>query len=168
MHMNAKTIETNDVGTPERALRQGGISLAPRTISEGGIETSVGAQANAECVLDALYLSGQLNGTQGARADRAAVGKSRYQQGLWLRELSIDAGLVPMRAANINAGGGGGEMSDATADKRAQFTRTVRDVLKVFGNGTIAVVCFDQAADSPAKLSVVQSGLDRLCLERGA
>lgn len=158
-----------DLGTSERNRRQGGLTVAPRSISDGGFTTSVGAQAIAECVLDALYVDGKLHGTQGARADRAGVAKSRYEQGKWLRELFIDAGLVPQRAANLNSSGGGrGGLSDSTEDARAKFNRVVRDVLKAYGNGTISVVCFDQIPNTAAALDLVQRGLDRLCEAKGA
>lgn len=154
-----------DTGPRERAQHAGGVKLAPRTVTEGGIETSVGAQATFECVLDALFESDQLLGSQGAKADRQAIARSRYEAGKRFRMLFIDAGLVPVKAFDIGGvRGKGGDITDKEAECRRRFNALVAK-LGVLGPAASGVCCFDVTSEHPAWIGTVQRALDRLCLE---
>lgn len=157
-----------DTGTTERARHGGGVHLAPRTVTEGGIETSVGAQALYECVLDRLLgpepAIGYLAGSQGTRADRAAVARSRFEAGMKLRRLFTDAGLVGMKAFDMDGGRGGGtsEISDKQALARRSYNELMRR-LGTYGAVASGPCCFDQMPTHAAWLKRVQDALDRLC-----
>jgi len=155
-----------DTGPRERHRHAGGVTLAPRTVTEGGIETSVGAQSMYDCPLDALLgpdpAIGYLAGTQGSRGDRASVARSRYEAGMRLRRMFVNAGLVAVRAYDHNATRGQAEMSDRQALARREYN----DVMRKMGEmGTIVSgpCCFDQMPTNERWLSNVRRGLDRLC-----
>lgn len=156
-----------DTGTVERTRHGGGVHLAPRTQSEGGIETSVGAQALYECALDRLLGPepgiGYLAGTQGSRADRAAVARSRFEAGMKMRRLFVDAGLVGMKAFDPDgARGGTGEMSD----RQAMARRSYNDLMRRLGTqGAVASgpCCFDELPTNSVWLKRVTDALDKLC-----
>lgn len=156
-----------DTGTVERALQGGGVYLAPRSVTEGGIETSVGAKALYECILDRLLGPdpgiGYLAGTQGSRADRAAVARSRYEAGMKMRRLFTDADLVGVKAFDPDGGRGGtGEISDRAAMARKNYNNLMR---RLGERAAIAsgVCCFDQMPGSERHMANVRSALDALC-----
>jgi hypothetical protein len=167
MKITKKIARDTDVGTSERAQQQGGVYIAPRQITEGGFAVVHGAQARIECVIDALREQHLLDGSEGAKADRVAVGRSRYQQALWLRELFMEAGLNPVHALDLNARGGQGDIPDAVAKARSLYNRTIRS-LGAYGETVACFVCFDQFPKGEAGLNGLRKGLDRLCQARGA
>ncbi|MBL8643416.1 MAG: hypothetical protein JNK21_05750 [Rhodospirillaceae bacterium] len=133
-----------------------------------------GAAAAAECVLDALRDTGLLDGAEGTRADRSAVGRSRYEQGLWLRQLYFRAGLQALQALDMTRagagapggpGGGVADISDETARARLRYNRTVRE-LGPFAEAVTSFVCCDRIRRGEPHLTMVRKGLDRLCVMR--
>ncbi|MBL8630170.1 MAG: hypothetical protein JNM81_11105 [Rhodospirillaceae bacterium] len=166
-----------DLGPRERARHRGGLKLGARVQTDGGIVLHQGAAASVECVLDALRESGLLNGCEGAPHDRASVGRSRYEQGLWLRQLYFRAGLNSVRALDLaSRGSGAGSasarygdhdfISDDAARARMKYNRVVRD-LGGFADAVTSFVCFDQIKRGEQHLTLLRKGLDRLCALRG-
>lgn len=155
-----------DIGTRERAKHNGGLRLATRTITEGGIATSVGAQAMFECALDALLgkdpLQGSLAGSEGSRMDRRAVARSRYEAGMKLRRLFMKAGLVPVKSFNPDGRGGGGDLSDTQESARAQYNSLIRK-LGPWGEIVAGPACYDANPDNDRWRANVRKALDRLC-----
>lgn len=170
----AKTKPNNDrvdLGTPERAMRQGGVVTNVRVITDGGMEIHKGTAAKHECVLDALLGDkpgeGPLAGTQGSKSDREAVARSRWEAGMRLRRLFVDAGLVGVHASDPNVrGGGGDEMSDAQANARRRYNVVLR---RLQGYAEIAAgpCCYDVMCSNDRWLSNVRTALDHLCMEMG-
>lgn len=155
-----------DFGTPERAKHRGGISLNARLQTDAGIVTHQGAAVRIECVLDGLKETGLLDGDQGSRADRSAVGRTRYEQGLYLRELFLKAGLNPVKAMDPNAlGGTPGAISDQMARSRMRFNQIIRG-LGVYAPTVTAFVCHDEVTKGDMHLNNLRRGLDRLALMR--
>jgi hypothetical protein len=169
-HVNATYANDNviDLGTRERARHNGGLKVGARVQTDAGIVLHQGAAASMECVLDALRDTGLLDGVEGSKVDRAAVGRSRYDQGLWLRQLYFRAGLNTVHAMDITSRGrtGTGEISDEAARARMKYNRTVRD-LGVFADAVTNFVCFDHIKRGEQHLNLLRKGLDRLCLVRG-
>lgn len=157
-----------DLGTSERRGHNGGVFLAPRTVTEGGISTSVGSQVLYECALDRLLgpepAIGYLAGTQGSRADRAAVARSRYEAGMKLRRLFVDAGLVGVKSFDPNGAGksAAGEISDKAAMARKNFNDLMRR-LGQMGNVAAGPCCFDEYPNNPRWLANTLRALDQLC-----
>jgi hypothetical protein len=155
-----------DLGPTERARHRGGIRVGARLQTEGGMVLHQGAAAKIDNVLDALRETGLLDGAEGCRADRSAVGRSRYEQGAWLRQLFLRAGLNTVHAQDLNAKRGSGEMDDGTARARMRYNKVVRE-LGPFAEATIGFVCFDHVRRGDAELNLLRKGLDRLCAMRG-
>lgn len=154
-----------DTGPRERAQHGGGLTVAPRSVAAGGIvSTEVGAQAAFECVLDVLLGNDQLLGTQGSRQDRQAVARSRYEAGMKFRRLFVDAGLVGVKAFDMNgARGGSQEISDKEAAARAKFNELMRRLGRqaVMAQGPC---CFDTFLPGNQRwLEDVRVALDHLC-----
>ncbi len=162
--------ETVDLGTRERMRHQGGVKIGARLQTDAGIVLHQGAAASVECVLDALRDTGLLDGVEGTKVDRVTVGRSRYEQGLWLRQLYFRAGLHSIHAHDITSRGRGhdstGDISDETARARMKYNRVVRD-LGVFSEAVQNFVCFDHIKRGEQHLTLLRKGLDRLCVVRG-
>ncbi|MDX2142990.1 MAG: hypothetical protein SFV19_06525 [Rhodospirillaceae bacterium] len=158
--------ETVDLGTVERGRHRGGVRVGARIQTEGGVVLHQGAAAKIDNVLDALKDTGLLDGAEGSRADRAAVARSRYEQGAWLRQLFLRAGLNTVHAMDLNAKRGSGEMDDGVARARMRYNKVVRE-LGPFGEATVGFVCFDHVRRGDAQLNLLRKGLDRLCVMRG-
>jgi|GEM_PF-2770993 len=162
-----------DLGPRERAYRNGGLHIGARLQTDAGIVLHHGAAARVECVLDALRETGLLDGREGAKADRAAVGRSRYEQGQWLRRLFLRAGLNPVRAMDassktgaVMAGHSGvPEISDEAARARMKYNRIVRE-LGPFADDVTGFICFDKLRRGEQHLRMLRRGLDRLCVLR--
>ncbi len=170
LHAANDNIETVDLGTRERARQQGGVKIGARVQTDGGLVLHHGAAASVECVLDALRDTGLLDGCEGTKHDRANVGRSRYEQGVWLRQLYFRSGLNTLHAHDITSRGRGhdsnDDISDETARARMKFNRVVRD-LGVFSEAVQNFVCFDHIKRGEQHLTMLRKGLDRLCLVRG-
>jgi hypothetical protein len=157
---------TVDAGTVERSRQAGGVRIAARILSEGGIERAVGAQANIECALDALLgqdpIKGHLAGDQGCRADRKAVARSRYEAGIRLRRLFVDAGLVPTKAQDyqprIAGSGAGAELSEKQEAARHGFNRIMQR-LGQWGEIPAGPCCYDLNPDNDRWRSNVRRAL---------
>lgn len=154
-----------DTGPREREQRNGGIEIAPRQVLDaGGLTMSVGARAKFECVLDVLLERGLLAGTQGSRDDRKNIARSRFDAGIRLRRLFLDAGLVGVKAFDPEASRGKAtEMSDAQALARREFNALMKR-LGPYGTIALAPCCFDQMPDNDRWLGNVRRALDELCL----
>ena len=158
-----------DTGTRERSRHQGGVDVAPRAILDsGGIQTSVGAQARFECSLDVLLgplpAIGHLAGTQGSKHDREAVARSRYEAGMKMRRLFVNAGLVGVKAFDMDSVRGKiGDMTDEQAEARADFNALMR---KLGAKGEIAAgpYCYHQMPDNTRWLANVRDAHEALCL----
>jgi hypothetical protein len=166
-----------DYGSQQRALHNGGVDIGARVQTNAGLVRHSGASARVECVLDALREAGLLEGHAGTKADRTAVGRSRYEQGAWLRALFLRAGLNGVRAQDMStktgaapgAGAGSGlgmVLSDDAARARLKYNNIVRE-LGPFAEDVTAFVCFDKIKRGTVHLSMLRKGLDRLCLIRG-
>ncbi len=167
-----------DHGTKHRAQQQGGLRIGARIQTEAGIVLHRGAAARIECVLDALRETGLLNGAEGTKVDRVAVGRSRYEQWLWLRGLFMRAGLngvhamdhssktgsAPTTAAASNSGITA--ISDEAARARMKFSRVVKE-LGPFADDVTAFACFDKIRRGDQHLAFLRKGLDKLCEMRG-
>lgn len=158
--------DTVDLGTRERAHRQGGLAVGARVQTDGGIVVHHGAAARVECVLDALKEAGLLDGSEGGKVDRAAVARSRYEQGLWLRRLFQRAGLQPVRAFEPGTVRGTGDITDDMARARVRYNQTMRN-LGDCGDTVVSFVCHDQVLRGEPSLRALRRGLDRLCVLRG-
>lgn len=154
-----------DLGTRERARQRGGLRVGARVQTDSGIVLHKGAIAEIECVLDALKDTGLLDGREGTKIDRAAVGRSRYEQGAWLRRLFLNAGLNPVHAMDLNVRGGSGEIDDSVARARMKYNRIVRE-LGPFAEAVTSFVCFDQVKRGEQHMTMLRKGLDRLCVLR--
>ena len=152
-----------DLGTPERHRHNGGLVFGARIQSDGGVVLHQGAAARFECALDAFRDAGILDGCEGGTVDRKIIARTRYEAGMRLRRLFIKAGQVGVRAANLNANGGGGDISDAVAQARSRYNAAIRH-LGAFAQHTSAYCCHDHIAATPANIAALKRGLDRLCL----
>ena len=160
-----------DMGTPERALQNGGLVRGGRVHTGAGIVLHEGTAAKVECVLDALRTTGLLNGHEGGFDDRRAVGRSRYDAGLWLRSIFLRAGLNSVQAMDVsrktgNPIGAAGELSDEAARARQKYNRLIRE-LGPFAETVTAFVCFDTIKRGGQYLAMLRKGLDRLCSLKG-
>ena len=163
-----------DLGSRERGRQQGGVRIGARVQTNAGVVRHQGAAASVECVLDALRDTGLLNGCEGTKQDRAAIGRSRYEQGLWLRQLYFRAGLNTVHAMDLAAhtmadrtpSQGDKDLTDDAARARMKYNRTVRE-LGPFSEAVTSFVCFDHVKRGEQHLSLLRKGLDRLCLVRG-
>jgi hypothetical protein len=167
----APQTDTMDMGSPERARHHGGIVRGARVHTGAGIVVHEGAAASIECVLDALRRTGLLNGSEGTPEDRTAVGRSRYDQGLWLRGLFLRAGLNGVQAMDISRKTGtpigpSGEISDDAARARMKYNRVIRE-LGPNAEAVTSFVCFDVIKRGGAMLTLLRQGLDKLCAMRG-
>lgn len=161
-----------DIGPRERAHHQGGLRLGARVQTEAGIVLHQGAAASMECVLDALRDTGLLDGREGTKQDRATVGRSRYEQGVWLRCLFMRAGLNALHAMDLSTRSGThgingvADLPDDAARARMKYNRIIRE-LGPFGDAVTSFVCFDQFKRGEQHLAMLRKGLDRLCVVRG-
>lgn len=167
---NKTTIEPGvDTGTKERAARSGGVEVGPRAVLDNtGLNVSVGARATFECALDVLLgplpSIGHLAGTQGSKRDREAVARSRYEAGMKMRRLFVNAGLVGVKAFDMDSVRGKvGDMTDEQAEARTDFNKLMRR-LKAKGEIAAGPCCYDQLPDNPRWLANVRDALDELCL----
>jgi len=168
MQDNTAQAYATDVGTKERGQHNGGVILTTRTVTEGGIETSVGAKATFECVLDQLLgrkaSEGQLMGTQGTRSDREAVAHSRYIAGMRLRRLFTDAGLVGVAAKDPNRSPGKGEISDKRDQALKEYHRIIRSLGPAWGPQASAWCCHaNEPPTTEAQKNNCRIALDKLC-----
>jgi len=170
---NSHDIDNTMTATPERMAKNGGVILAARTITDGGLQTSVGHQAKFECVLDALFGpnvgEGVLMGTQGTRLDRLAVARSRYEAGMRFRRVFMAAGLQALKAVDLSAARGA-DLADGEEDQREinrqRYSRIMRR-MGVWGQIAAAVCCYDSMPPTPASEDRLRQALDRLCLLEG-
>ena len=132
-HVKAKNLI--DVGTVERAHQRGGLRLGARVQTDAGIITHHGAAASVECVLDALRDTGLIDGCEGTKPDRNAVGRSRYEQGVWLRRLFFSAGLNTVHAMDLSSKTGSApsaghchDLRDDVARARMKYNRVVKEL----------------------------------------
>ncbi len=166
--MGEKDDASADYGTFERHQRDGGVVRRARTVTSGGGTTSDGAQVVFECGLDRLLgkdpAKGHLMGSQGAFTDRVLVARSRFNAGLRLRRVFLDAGLQQLHAQSYTAReGGDGEMSDRQALARRRFNHLMRRLGR-WGQIAEAAACFDELRlDLPVWVSNVRTALDKLC-----
>jgi len=159
-----------DTGTKERAARAGGIEIAPRAVLDNtGISVSVGARATFECALDVMLgplpAIGHLAGSQGAKQDRLNVARSRYEAGMKMRRLFMNAGLQGVKAHDLQGGprGKAAHTPDEEEDARADFNKLMS---RLGPKGEIAagVCCYDKIPDNPRWQANVREALDALCL----
>lgn len=178
MHVSKPQIDQAHVvegATKERRAQNGGVRVAPRNVSDGGIALDLGDTANVECALDALMgedpLRGALAGDQGCKADRVAVARSRKTAGLRLRSLFIDAGLVPVQAQTYQPRHGGGSdgeaMTDAQDRARSAYNRIIR-AMGPWGEIAAGPCCYDLVPDNDRWRSNVRRALDKLCEVQGS
>lgn len=165
-NISTTELQSVDTGNPGREKHRGGIFIAPRRQTEGGIVTDVGASVRFECALDELMGSdpakGFLAGSEGAKRDREAVARSRYEAGMKLRRLFVKAGLVPVKSFDPNATGGGSGLSDAQEMARAKYNGYIRN-LGQWGEIAAGAACYDLLPDNDRWRSNVRRALDRLC-----
>ena len=169
---NAHDIDNTMTATPERMKHNGGVILAARSVTEGGISKSVGHQAINECVLDVMLGQkiemGMLMGTQGTRLDRVAVARSRYEAGMRLRRLFMSAGLqqsvtADFGAASVGGGDPNGEGSDAA---RTRYNHILRR-MGIWGELAASACCYDCLPHTAAQQDRIRQALDKLCLIEG-
>lgn len=167
MHMSKTPDATTpvDIGTRERAARDGGIKIVPRVVTAGGSVKDWGAEARRGDPLDEMLSKGLLDGSQGSKHDRKAVARSRYDAGMRLAKLFVDAGLVGAHAQDFQPRNfGPAEMSDRQAEAVRKFSQMLRGV----GNSWAAIAtgpaCHGvYAPTNRAWVSNVCVSLDKLC-----
>ena len=93
------------------------------------------------------------------------MARSRYEQGQWLRQLFMRAGLNTVHAMDLNAKRGTGDISDDVARARMRYNRIVRE-LGLFASAVTDVVCHDEIKPGERQLALVRKGLDKLCILR--
>jgi hypothetical protein len=170
---NTHDIDNTMTATPERMAKNGGVVLAARSITEGGIQTSVGHQARVECVLDALFGpnigEGILMGSQGTKLDRMAVARSRYEAGMRFRRVFMAAGLQALKAVDLSAAKGvdlDDEEEDHRETNRRRYSR-IMGRMGLWGHIAAAACCYDVVPQTAAAQSRLREALDKLCLLEG-
>ena len=91
--------------------------------------------------------------------DKGLLTVKQHDAGVWLASLRHSAGLEPRQISSYNPlGDGGGDISDAQAERRSLYNRAVR----VMGGDAVAVLAVLEGSYSPAKLNAVRDGLTAL------
>jgi hypothetical protein len=155
---------TADLGPRERRNHGLGVEVGARIATEGGIVIHEGAKARAECVLDAMLELGILDGVEGGKDDRRAVGRTRHMAGMRYRRTFESAGLNQVQAMDvtIRAQAGSGQIPDAVASSLKKFNSTTSR-LGAFKAVAMNVCCFNSAPNSQSIVSALKRALDRLC-----
>lgn len=163
-----RKVESVDLGTPQRAERNGGIEFGARVVTEGGILLHEGAHAASSSVIQTMHKARLLDGTQGGKGERRAIAGARYEAAERLLRVFIDAGLHELKAVDFEreTSGAGAEVSDAVARARRRFNDITR-VLGPWMECLTMVVLHDKIPRSSVDVRNVCNALDRLCVEFG-
>jgi hypothetical protein len=158
--------QSADFGPRERRQHHLGLTMGARVVTDGGMVVHEGAKANAECVLDAMLSLGILDGIEGGKEDRKAVGRSRHEAGMRYRRAFEAAGLQTVQAMDLEGkvSGSSPDIPDSVAQGRKRFNSATRR-LGMFNQTAQNVCCFNFAPTSDTGINNTKRALDRLCEE---
>lgn len=157
-----------DLGTSERADREGGIVVGARVISEGGVVLHQGARAANATIVEQMLREKFLLGTQGGKGEREAIASARFAAAERLQRMFHDAGLHELKAVNLNQQGhGGGEEISERADAARRRFNSVTRSLGQWMQCLTDIVLHNKAPASMVDVRNVCNALDRLCVEFG-
>lgn len=152
----------NDYGTPQRALRDGGIRLGARRQTTGGIVTGYGAIVAFENAIDRLIAAGAIGHGDDQRSRMFAVD--------WLRRIHAKAGLsrrlIGKYEPPSSASAGDPMFDPEKLFYRRQWNALFDELRADRARVVIRAVCFDEAVE-PWTWAALREGLDQIVAWQG-
>lgn len=138
----------------------GTVEYGAREVTDGGVVAIIGAKAVGECLIDRLYLGGDL-GCDTLHEMELAV--ERRDTAVALRELYLAGTETKSVCAGYETRCGGtstGDMSDEQAEAWAKFGKLMRQI-RPYDSAVMAICCYDKMP-TWEKGKTIRDALDRL------